>query len=66
MGMVAEVDSAFASLDGRIWIGGAHLIIGDALIPSTVHATILCFLLLDPVVARCVVLGERFVFLWWQ
>ncbi len=64
--MVADVDSIFASHDGGIGIGGVDLIISDALIPSTVHTTILCSLLLYPVVTVCILLGERFVLFWRQ
>src|SRR5215831_16925671 len=42
--MVAQIDSFFASHDGGIRVGGAHLIIGDALIVATFHAAILCSL----------------------
>jgi hypothetical protein len=59
--MVAQVDSSLASHDGGIRISGAHLIIGDALIIAAFHPAVLRSLFLNPVVTRCIVLGELLV-----
>src|SRR5215471_9227097 len=43
--------------------GGTHPQIGHALIAATAHAAILCSQLFNPVMTRCIVLGEGCLFL---